>query len=146
MYISGDVIENGFQNVQKYSHWMLYPRQRRPISVDDAPLAEALLSVESPESFDNNNSGVFLCSLGSSSSSPACCETESGMVSNKVSLTPSVSTLSQAPKRKLFSSHEGLYFFTERFNSLIFCDSCEIGDCIHGGKKVYTSLPDVAVE
>lgn len=117
MYISGNIIENGFQNVQQCSHWMLHPRQRRPISVDDAPLAEALLSVESPESFDNNNnfSGVFLCSLGSSSSSLACCETESGMVS----LTPNVSTLSQGPKRRLFSSHEGLYFFTERFNTVI---------------------------
>lgn len=126
MYISGDVIENALQNVQKYSHRMLHPRQRRPISLDDAPLVEALLSVESPESFDNNNnfSGVFLCSSGSSSSSLACCETESGMVS----LTPNVSTLSHAPKRRLFSSHEGLYFFTKRLNNLIFCHSCEIGD------------------
>ncbi|XP_015769700.1 PREDICTED: uncharacterized protein LOC107348191 isoform X1 [Acropora digitifera] len=102
--LPGDVIENAFQNVQKCSHRMLHPRQRGPISVDDAPLVEALLSVESPESFDKNNnfSGVFLSSWGSSSSSLACYETESGMVS----LTPNVSTLSHAPKRRLFSSHE----------------------------------------
>lgn len=115
IYISG---ENGIQNVQKYSHWMLHPRQRRPLSVDDAPLAEALLSVESPESFDDN-SGVFWHSLGSSPSSLAC-ERESGMVSCKVSSTPNASTLSQPPKRRLYSSHEGLYFLSDRLNNLMF--------------------------
>ena len=43
---------------------MLHPRQGHPLSVGDAPLAEALLSVESPESFDNNNSGVFCIHWG----------------------------------------------------------------------------------
>lgn len=103
--LAGDV----FQNIScQRCHWMMHQsRSRRPVSVNDVPVAEAFLFVNSSESF-GDDSGVFMKSPCSSlSSSFLGSEQGNGKLSFDTTSTPNASASLPDPKRRLFSWAEG---------------------------------------
>ena len=89
---------------------LLHSRSRRPLSVDDVHVAEAFLV---GKSFDNlsesygEDSGVFLSSPNSSSSSLSCSDKGTGKSTFDFKTAP-LSTSTPNPQRRLYSCPEGM--------------------------------------
>ena len=105
LYVLGDVFQNSCQRC----HWMMHQsRSRRPVSVNDVPVAEAFLFVNPSESF-GDDSGVFMKSpCSSSSSSFLGSEQGNGKLLFDTTSTPNASASLPDPKRRLFSWAEGI--------------------------------------